>query len=152
MKRDGLDFHQAIELLAQRAGIKLEKFQRDGGVKKEKRARLQEMLERAATIYHEQLLRHPSGGEAREFVRRRGVTEETCAGWKLGYALGSWDDMTQQLLSLGYSREELIEGGMVSEQRDEGLSIPVQVNYVGKVCDLHGYASHGSVADRKSVV
>ena len=40
MKRDGLDFHQAIELLAQRAGIKLEKFQRDGGVKKEKRARL----------------------------------------------------------------------------------------------------------------
>ena len=76
------------------------------------------MLERAAAIYHEQLLRHPSGGEAREFVRRRGVTEETCAGWKLGYALGSWDDMTQQLLSLGYSREELIEGGMVSEQRD----------------------------------
>ncbi|AOH42866.1 DNA primase [Anaerolineaceae bacterium oral taxon 439] len=125
MKRDGLDFHQAIELLAQRAGIKLEKFQRDGGVKKEKRARLQEMLERAATIYHEQLLRHPSGGEAREFVRRRGVTEETCASWKLGYALGSWDGMTQQLLSLGYSREELIEGGMVSEQRDSnGELIP----------------------------
>lgn len=126
MKRDGLDFQQAVEQLAQRAGIKLERLQPgESGMKKEKRARLQELLETAATVYHDQLQRHPAGETARAFLKQRGVLPKTCDDWKLGYALGGWDAMTQQLLSSGYAREELIEAGMVSEQRDEaGEPIP----------------------------
>ena len=119
MKRDGLDFQQAVELLAQRAGIKLEKYQSvESGLKKEKRVRLQELLELAAAVYHDQLLRHPAGERARSFLEKRGVLPATRDDWKLGYALGGWDAMTQHLLSSGYSREEAIEAGMVSEQRD----------------------------------
>lgn len=128
MKRDNLDFRQAAELLAARAGVKLEKFQGDSAEsaeRREKRDRLRELLEDVANIYHDQLVRHPAGNAAREFLIKRGVTDATRDDWKLGYALDGWDAMTQHLLSSGYSREELIEAGVVSEQRDaNGGPIP----------------------------
>lgn len=126
MKRDNLDFHQALEVLARRAGIQLEKQNTaESRVKKEKRDRLLELLSVTCDYFHQQLLHASVGKKAQAFLGRRGVKAETIAGWKLGYSLDSWDALTQHLLASGYSREEVIEAGVVSEQRnDKGDVIP----------------------------
>lgn len=125
MKRDGCDFQTALELLAKKAGVELTAYKRDEAPREEKK-RLYELMNDAADYFHNNLTQHPSGKGALEFLTgKRGLKPETIEKFRLGYALASWDGLIQHLMGKGYTREELIETGVVSEQRDDkGEVIP----------------------------
>jgi DNA primase len=119
MKRDGVDFQQALQTLAKRAGIQLESFASEDKTKKDSQKHLIQLMEDAVSFYMNNLLHHPAGKPALAYLEKRGMTHETIETFKLGYASESWDGTLQNMLSKGYTREELIEVGLVSEQRDD---------------------------------
>ena len=125
MKRDGCDFQTALELLAKKAGVELTPYKRDDTPREEKK-RLYDLMNDAAEYFHNNLTQHPAGKGALEFLTaKRGLKAETIDKFRLGYALPSWDGLIQHLMGKGYTREELIETGVVSEQRDDkGEVIP----------------------------
>lgn len=125
MKRDGCDFQTALEILAKKAGVELTPYTRDEKPREEKQ-RLYDLMDEAVTFFHNNLTQHPAGKAALEFLTgKRGLKPETIDKFRLGYALQSWDGLIQHLMGKGYTRQELIDTGVVSEQRDEkGEVIP----------------------------
>ena len=125
MKRDGCDFQTALELLAKKAGVELTPYTRDEAPREEKK-RLYDLMNEAVDYFHNNLTQHPAGKNALEFLTaKRGLKPETIESFRLGYALSSWDGLTQHLMAKGYTRQELIDTGVVSEQRDDkGEVIP----------------------------
>lgn len=125
MKRDGCDFQTALEILAKKAGVELTPYARDEAPKEEKK-RLYDLMEEAVNYFHNNLTQHPAGKNALTFLtEKRGLKPETIEKFRLGYALASWDALTQHLTAKGYTRQELIDTGVVSEQRDDkGEVIP----------------------------
>jgi DNA primase len=97
---EGLDFADAVERLAARAGITI---RRDApGGRDEDRGRRRELLavlEKAATFYHERLLNHPDAGRARNYLRSRGYDGDVVRKFHLGYAPAGFDDLTRSLQS-----------------------------------------------------
>lgn len=119
MKRDHIDFQQALVLLAQRAGVQLESHKREDSAKKQTEETLQKLVEDAIVFYQNLLLQSPSGKKALDYLHQRGLTDETIREFELGYAPDSWSAVIDHLLSMNYSRAQVIETGMASEQRDE---------------------------------
>ena len=126
MKRDGCDFQTALENLAKRAGIELTPYNRGDDQPKEEKKRLYSLMNDAVEYFHNNLTQHPAGRPAMDFLlTKRGLKPETIESFRLGYALASWDGLIQHLLAKGYTRQELIDTGVVSEQRDDkGEVIP----------------------------
>ncbi len=113
MRREGLDFSQALRRLAERAGVALETAAPRSEASDRKRSRLIEMHMAAAQYYHH-LLRHSGEAEeARAYLAQRKINPSTVERFQLGYALNSWEGIKSFLLERGYSEQELIEGGLI---------------------------------------
>ncbi len=111
MRKEGLNFKEALELLAQRAGIQLR--QKVGG---ERWERLYEVNEAAARYYHQLLLTSPEAELAREYLSKRGVGKEAIEGFQLGYSLDAWEGLKLYLGGKGYAPDELLTVGLLAER------------------------------------
>ena len=91
------DFVGAVEQLATKAGIQLRYT--TGGESKERlrRKKLIEAMETAVEWYHQRLLTSPDAREAREYLRRRGLSGDIARSFKLGWAPDDWDAMSREL-------------------------------------------------------
>jgi len=92
-----LDFVQAVERLAARAGIQLRYDDAAAGRDRQRRDRLLEALERAVEWYHQRLLTAPDAGPARQYLRSRGYDGEVVRAFKLGWAPDDWDALSRHL-------------------------------------------------------
>ncbi len=119
MKKEGWDFPEALRELAQRAGVELTPQTPEQQAQYEEYDRLRELLEEAVTFYWHNLKNTSAGGEALNYLHQRGLTNETIESFGIGYAPKSWDATTDFFKSKGYTEQELIDAGMVS-QRDSG--------------------------------
>jgi DNA primase len=117
-KIEHLGFVEAVERLADRAGIQLTyegggaSVQRDRGT----RTRMIEAHRAAAEFYAEQL-RTPDALQAREFLAERGFDEAAAAMFGCGFAPAGWDKLTKHLLSRGFELTELIKAQLTKEGR-----------------------------------
>jgi DNA primase len=124
-KQQGVDFREALALLAERAGIALEGGAREGATYQESpetaaRKRLRALNEAAAIWLHHQLLQSPEAQYARTYLDSRGVNGESITLWRLGYA-PEGDRLSRYLQEQGYAAKELIEAGISRErERDKG--------------------------------
>ena len=109
-KMDGIDFPAALKQLAEKAGVKLEprRFKSTAPQEKEKEERLREVCEAAIKFFEAQL---QSRKEVQEYVRARGVRNETASAWRLGYAPARWEQLSLHLKSLGFTNDEIVEAG-----------------------------------------
>lgn len=125
MKRDSLDFQQTLQKLADRVGIKLETLRAEDPRKKETIKTLHQLMENAIAFYHNNLILHPAGKPALDYLRKRGISDQSIETFQLGYAPDSWDALMTHILAMGANRQDLIDTGLVSEKRDEkGEIIP----------------------------
>lgn len=92
-----LDFVEAVERLADRAGVTIRRDDPGSAGRRDRRKRLLEALESAASWYHERLLSHPEAGRAREYLRSRGYDGETVRAFRLGWAPEGWDSLARAL-------------------------------------------------------
>ncbi|HEX6473883.1 MAG TPA: DNA primase [Candidatus Limnocylindria bacterium] len=118
MKRDGLDFREALTRLAERAGVELS--ERSAREDRRKR-RMREALEAAIAWYREVLIQTRQGERARAYLDERGFTEQTLDRFTIGYAPNTWEALTGRLASRGFSSEELIGAGLASPSNRGGV-------------------------------
>jgi DNA primase len=119
MKRDGLEFKEALHELGRRAGIEIvEEHKPEAEIEDQHLARLREAVA-AAAQWFTHLLNHNSQAQiAREHLAKRGITAQTIETFQLGYALESWDALHNHLLQKGFSNEELIDAGLLVQRED----------------------------------
>jgi DNA primase len=114
MKKQNIDFGEALRQLAQRAGVVIpSKF--EPRVESEERQRLYQINQAAAQYFHNLLLNSPKGKKAQSYVTGRGFTEQTIADFQLGFSLNSWEGLKTYLMERDYSEKELLNAGLIIE-------------------------------------
>jgi DNA primase len=119
MKRDGLEFREALELLARKAGVELEVRTPQAEAEDKQNERLRQALAAATTYFHNLLRTSPQGQIARDHLAGRGITDEAAVNFQLGYSLDDWHVLESHLRNRGFSREEMVAAGLLV-QRDDG--------------------------------
>ncbi len=126
MKKEGIDFKEALQRLAERAGVQLEDLHPQTPEQKEENQRLRNLLEEAATFYRHALLNTPGGAPALEYLlKKRNLAAQTIENFGLGYAPAGWDAVLTHFTARSkpsgpkYSEQELMDVGLLAE-RDSG--------------------------------
>ena len=120
---EGLDFVDAVEMLADRYGVKLERENDDPRAeeRRRRRARLHALLDRAARFYTAYLFDSREARAARDYLAGRGLSEETLREFRIGYSPSAWDRMIVGAQEGGFRRQELVEGGLAQPGRQGGI-------------------------------
>lgn len=117
MEKDGLGFMETLRLLAPKAGVVL-KYENPEAYSQ--RNRLLDILELAGK-YYVHLLTTPAGQNAKEYLLRRGLSEETINDWQLGYSPDAWDSLykflkERPLSGQKYTDEEIFLAGLITKK------------------------------------
>jgi DNA primase len=120
METEGLDFAGALESLAARAGIELEREAEDprDAERRARRDRLLALLERTAAYYVRVLWESAEAAPAREYLAERGLEEGALREHRVGYAPSAWDKVLTASRRAGYTEAELLAAGLVARGRD----------------------------------
>ena len=115
MDYEHVDFPSAVRKLAQRAGIILtEDNDPHEQSRRDQRSRLVKLHQETAAWFHLNLLRTQDAEHARAYLRKRGLTKEIAVEWQLGYAPAGWEIFRNWALGCGFTREELLQGGLLT--------------------------------------
>ncbi len=121
MRRDRIEFMDAMRQLGERAGIEMP---RPGG-SNEKVSQRQALLEAqsAAGVFFEKLLSHPTqGNAARQYLQQRGFNDESIRRFQIGMAPDAWDGLLTGPVGRKYSPEVLVQAGLIkTRERDGGF-------------------------------
>jgi DNA primase len=113
MKRENLEFGEALRLLAERAGVALGSPSHPE--EDARRQRLREANEAAAQYFHQALLGSSAGQVARDYLASRGLDGPAIEAFELGYAPSSWEALKEHLTGRGFSEEEVLAAGLLVE-------------------------------------
>ena len=119
---EGVDFKDALELLADRYGVELEREQEDPqqAERRRRRERLLELLARTAAYYQRYLWDSREAHRAREYLAGRGLGEAILNEFRVGYAPSAWDRVLTASRSGGFSVEDLYATGLAQRSRQTG--------------------------------
>jgi DNA primase len=119
---ESVDFVGALELLADRAGVELEREQEDEreAERRRQRERLLALLARTSAYYERCLWESPEAARARAYLQGRGLGEEILREFHVGYAPSAWDRVLTASLRGGFSEAELYAAGMVQRSQQNG--------------------------------
>jgi DNA primase len=120
---EALEFQEAVELLAERSGVRVEREEDDPKAeqRRRRRERLHSLLDRAARFYATYLRESAEAGRARDYLASRGLSDEVLAEFRVGYSPSAWDRMILGARQNGFSEEELIAAGLAQRGRGGGL-------------------------------
>jgi DNA primase len=119
---EGVEFAGALELLADRYGVALERSAEDpqAAARREQRDRLYALLERTAAYYERVLWESPEAESARSYLAERGLGEEVLRRFRVGWAPSPWDRVYTASRRAGFRDEELYGAGLASRSRKSG--------------------------------
>ncbi|MDO8435977.1 MAG: DNA primase [bacterium] len=112
MEIEGVEFGDALRILAQKAGVELKRQTKEYSEWKSERERLYEICELAARFFEKQLEESKVGGEAKKYLLERGIKEESLKKWRVGYAPDVWQGLSDFLTSRSYQKEEVEKAGL----------------------------------------
>lgn len=136
MKMEGMEFREALEHLAQKAGVALPRFDQE---KAGARKRLQDVHAHAVKYYQAVLHVHPAAEGARAYLKRRGVDDLTADLFQLGYALPEWSGLHDALLKQGVTAEEMLKAGLaVRRENGSGVYDRFRGRIMFPIQDVHG--------------
>ncbi|HUA70094.1 MAG TPA: DNA primase [Solirubrobacteraceae bacterium] len=120
METEGLDFPGALQTLADRFGVELQTEDEDpqASQRRRRRERLQSLLGRATTYYGRYLWEAREAQAARDYLRSRGLGEETLKEFRVGYAPSAWDRILTASRRAGFSDEELLAVGLAQRSQN----------------------------------
>jgi DNA primase len=121
-EKEGLGFTEAVELLADRYGVELEREREDpqAEARRQRRRRLEQLLDRAAAFYASYLWDSKEAGKAREYLAERGLGEDVLRAFGVGYAPSAWDTILVRGQRAGFQVEELRGVGLAQRGRGGG--------------------------------
>lgn len=117
MKNENINFVESVQLLAERAGIKLPNI---GNMEDEKVAKLKSKVyavnQFTATYYHQNLYK-PTSKQAQEYIKKRKLDNNTLKAFMIGFS-GSFDELYKALKAEGFEEEEILASGLVNKSND----------------------------------
>ncbi len=147
-KFEGLDFKGALETLADRAGIKLEKFKSEDVLGKEKneKDKLFEIMEEATKIYEKELMENKA---ILKYLEKRGLNSASISKWRLGFGKDEWRSLHDYLISKGFTEREMFEAGLIKQSETSLLHSNSAISGAGRydtfrnrvmfpICDASG--------------
>jgi DNA primase len=120
METEGLDFAGALEALAERSGVELEREAEDPreAERRARRERLLALLERTAAYYVRVLWESADAAPAREYLAGRGLEEDVLREFRVGFSPRAWERVAAASRAAGYSESELLAAGLGVRRRD----------------------------------
>jgi len=140
MQYENFSFGEAMQTLADKAGIELPKQEMSAAQKKEadKRSRLLEINKEAAKYFYT-LLRNPRGQRAYEYFKKRDLSDETMQKFGLGYSDQYSDDLYKYLKSKGYEDEILKDSGLITYDEVRGGHDKFWNRAMFPIMDVHNH-------------
>lgn len=133
MKKEGLEFGEALNQLAERAGVELKTRPRDWGVK----SKLFAINELAAKLFEKYMADTVAGRQAMNYLIDRGLSAETVAKFRVGYAPAGWDYLFKFLNRKGYTAEDIEKAGLIV-QRSGKVSDKFRHRLMFPITDISG--------------
>jgi DNA primase len=141
MKRENLDFGEALQLLARRAGVELKPRTPQTTEAEQRLSLLREINHAAAAYFHHLLLNHAEAGPARAYLEKRGFNGDTLERFQVGYALDRWDALLGHLAGRRYALADVAEAGLIVERDDRsGYYDRFRGRILFTICDVQGQA------------
>lgn len=119
MKSENLDFMEAVKLLAQRCGMEVPERNNHDSQLAKRRTRIYEMNRIAANYFHHNLV-NGSDKAGLQYLFNRRLAPETVKKFGLGYSSNSWNELTDLLISKGYSEDEIIDAWLGGRSQKSG--------------------------------
>ena len=116
MEIEGVEFGDALRILAQKAGVELKPLKPE---LQTERQRLYEICE-LATSFFEKQLESKTGKAVKEYLLKRGISKESIRKWRIGYSPDTWQSLSDFLVSKGYKREEIEKVGLSLKSEKTG--------------------------------
>lgn len=115
MKRENLNFPEAVEFLAEKYNVRLSEYKDENKEARDNRNRLYDINREAAMHFLNNLSSSP---KAQKYLRDRGLSDKTIRAYGLGYSKDSWTDLYDHLTKLGYKEEELLDLNLISKSKN----------------------------------
>ena len=136
MEVESLDYPDAVRFLAKRAGMEVpEDNEYRSNYKKQERLRA--LCKDAARYFHEQL-NGPLGQPGRDYIVKRGLSRSTVTRFGLGFAPEGWSNLLDTMTKKGYTKEELLDAGLVLQSQKGGLYDRFRNRLMFPIIDVRG--------------
>ncbi|MBU1132097.1 DNA primase [Patescibacteria group bacterium] len=134
-KMENIEFAEALKILAQKAGVQLERFDpRVSNIKN----RLIDICD-ITSAYWQKCLHSDCGKNALEYVNNRKILPETLQTFKIGYAVDSWDDLSKFLSDRGFTETEIFQAGLtVKKENGRGYYDRFRDRLMFPIQNVHG--------------
>jgi DNA primase len=139
-EKEGIEFPEAVELLAERYGVELEREQEDPKAEaaRRRRDRLRQLLARTASFYASYLWESKEAAKARDYLQGRGLEEDVLRVFGVGYAPSAWDQVLTRGQRAGFSVDEMRAAGLVQRGRSGGVYDRFRERITFPVSDARG--------------
>jgi DNA primase len=140
MKYYNLTFPESLKQLAQRYHISLpeKEYRSEDQGKAEKRQKLFDANERAARMYHEYLLNHDGGAQARDYLKKREIAGKMITTFMMGYAPVGWDFLSNKVAKSSITMAEAEEAGLLVRKERGGFYDRFRDRILFPIFDLTG--------------
>ena len=134
---EGINFVEAVQMLAERANIQLPTLQDNGDSQREElKAKVYKVNEFTADFYHQNLYK-PQAKIAQEYVKKRQLSNETLKSFKIGFS-GKFDELYQELKKQGFGEREILESGLVNKNERGQYIDRYRNRLMFPICDARG--------------
>lgn len=115
MQMEGVEFADALRVLAQKAGVTLK---RQDPQLRSQRSKVYEICQEAAEVFEENLKKNKA---VQEYLKKRGISPKSIKEFRIGYALDSWDALYNHLIDLGYKEGDIDRAGLITKSQKSNL-------------------------------
>ena len=136
MEEENLPYPDAVRFLAKRAGMEVPEEEGDRETSR-RRQRLLDLNRDAARFYY-QLLQQPEGRAVQDYLDRRQIKKSTAVKFGMGASLDSWDTLLTAMTKKGYTKAELLQAGLVVQNKNGGLYDKFRNRLMLPVVDTRG--------------
>ncbi|MDI6603280.1 MAG: DNA primase [Patescibacteria group bacterium] len=137
MKIEGVEFGDALRILAKKAGVELKPQTPEAASWQTERQRLYEICEWATRFFERQLSGSSVGKEAKKYLLKRGISEDSIKKWRLGYSPDTWQGLTDFLVGKGYQKEEIERAGLAIKNEQGGFYDRFRGRIIFPIFDLN---------------
>lgn len=146
---EGVDFNDALKLLAERAGVKLETHSLKPAVTGGQKEQMHKMYELTASFYEKNLYETSDGEKVLKYLTARGLSSQTIRQFRIGFAPDSFEQTYKYLIGKGFNKKTIVSGGLgitkettvekIYDRFRERLMFPILDN-LGRVVAFGGRA------------
>ena len=136
-----LDFVDAVERLASRAGIAVRYDDKAVAKDRTKKQRLAEAVAAAIAFYHELLLNADDGKLARRYLRSRGFDGDAARQFQIGWSPDAWDHLSVHLQRQKFARDDIVDAGLAFVNKVNKLQDQFRARLMFPIYDSRGEAA-----------